>query len=76
MTSADGETSRRRISPGALVEIKGDGIEDQVVWDVDDEMTFLCIGEMLDEQQKAAIALFGVLAAASGLAYYYLPIDL
>ena len=69
LTSADGETTRRRIGPGSLVKVEGAGGESQLVWDVDEEMTILYSGEVFDEQQRAAIGLLGVLAAAGGWAY-------
>jgi len=68
LTSADGETTRCRIKPGTLLEIKGDGGEGQLVWDVDDEMKILYSGELLDEQQKVAAVLLGLFIGVAGLA--------
>mmetsp|Transcript_26748 Transcript_26748/g.43467 ORF Transcript_26748/g.43467 Transcript_26748/m.43467 type:complete len:170 (+) Transcript_26748:79-588(+) len=68
LTSADGETTRCRIKPGTLLEIKGDGGEGQLVWDVDDEMKILYSGEFLDEQQKVAAVLLGLFIGVAGLA--------
>lgn len=69
LTGANGEATRRRISPGSLVEVTGDGGESQLVWDVDDELVVLYSGDWFGDQQKVAIALFGVLALAGGLAF-------
>lgn len=69
LTSANGETIRRRIGPGSLVEIKGDGGESQLLWDVDDEMVILYSGEAFDEQKKIAVGLLGLFVGAGGLAY-------
>lgn len=66
LTSANGETIRRRISPGSLVEIKGDGGESQLVWDVDDEMVLLYSGEPFNELQQVAIGLLGLLGLLIG----------
>lgn len=69
LTNADGETIRRRIGPGSLIEVKGAGGEGQLLWDVDDEMMILYSGEVFDEEQKLAVGLLAVLFGVVGLAY-------
>mmetsp|Transcript_10687 Transcript_10687/g.23645 ORF Transcript_10687/g.23645 Transcript_10687/m.23645 type:complete len:173 (-) Transcript_10687:109-627(-) len=68
LTGANGETTRKRISPGSLVEVKGAGGESQLVWDVDSELVVLYSGDWFNDQQKVAIGLLGLLAVACGLA--------